>query len=310
MHSPHRWETSHLNSPHLLSEIWRLQDRGFCGNLTFAVLEGSSLQQWLLIPHESYRKDAWYRAESKRRSLWEGKELEQELQIKSEAKSLSSDKLLWVTRRRNRAPSLCNIKRRLKVGLSCGLSLCAVNAGGLGSIPGEGTRSHKPRLRHGTVKYINNIFKVIESEFLPKLLFIYIRVCVCVCVCEVKWSESHSVMSNSLQPHGLYNSWNSPDQNTGMGSLSVFHGIFPTQGLNPGLPHCRRFLHQLSYQGSPCVCVYIYNLTKTGTLQLDLQTIFPSFLQLQILCTLEVQLFWQTGLSWSGLGLGSVSQLV
>ena len=37
---------------------------------------------------------------------------------------------------------------------------------------------------------------------------------------EVKWSESHSVVSNSLQPHGLYSPWNSPDQNTGVGSLS------------------------------------------------------------------------------------------
>ena len=32
-------------------------------------------------------------------------------------------------------------------------------------------------------------------------------------------SESHSVVSDSLQPHGLYNLWNSPDHNTGVGSL-------------------------------------------------------------------------------------------
>ena len=37
-----------------------------------------------------------------------------------------------------------------------------------------------------------------------------------------------------------------------MGSLSLLQGIFPTQGSNPGLPHCKRILHQLSYQGSPC----------------------------------------------------------
>ena len=47
-------------------------------------------------------------------------------------------------------------------------------------------------------------------------------------------SESHSVMSDSLQPHGLYSPWNSPGQNTGVGSYSLFLGIFPTQGLNPG----------------------------------------------------------------------------
>ena len=67
---------------------------------------------------------------------------------------------------------------------------------------------------------------------------------------EVKWSESHSVVSDSLQPHGLYSPWNSSGQNTGVGSLSLFQGIFPTQGLNPGLPHCRRILYQLSHQGS------------------------------------------------------------
>ena len=40
-------------------------------------------------------------------------------------------------------------------------------------------------------------------------------------------------------------------KNTGVGSLSLLQGIFPTQGLNPGLPHCRRTLYQLSHQGSP-----------------------------------------------------------
>ena len=42
-------------------------------------------------------------------------------------------------------------------------------------------------------------------------------------------SESCSVMSNSLQPHGLYSPWNSLSQNTGVGSLSLLQGIFPTQ---------------------------------------------------------------------------------
>ena len=63
-------------------------------------------------------------------------------------------------------------------------------------------------------------------------------------------SESHSVVSDFLRPHGLYSPWNSPGQNTGMGSLSLLQGIFPTQGLNPGLPHCRQILYQLSHRGS------------------------------------------------------------
>ena len=53
-------------------------------------------------------------------------------------------------------------------------------------------------------------------------------------------SESPSVESDSLQPHGLYDPWNSPSQNTGVGSLSLLQGIFPTQGSNPGFPHHRQ----------------------------------------------------------------------
>ena len=48
-----------------------------------------------------------------------------------------------------------------------------------------------------------------------------------------------------------YSPWNSPGQNTGVGSLSLLQGIFPTQELNQGLLHCRQILYQLSYQGSP-----------------------------------------------------------
>ena len=43
---------------------------------------------------------------------------------------------------------------------------------------------------------------------------------------------------------------NSPGQNTEMGSHSLLQGIFPTQGSNQGLLHCRQILYQLSYQGS------------------------------------------------------------
>ena len=70
-------------------------------------------------------------------------------------------------------------------------------------------------------------------------------------------SESRSVMSDSLQLHGLHSPWNSPGQNTGVGSLSLLQGIFPTQGLNPGLPHCRQILYQLSQKGSPRILEWV-----------------------------------------------------
>ena len=68
--------------------------------------------------------------------------------------------------------------------------------------------------------------------------------------CVVKiCHESHSVVSDSLPPHGLYSPWNSPGWDTGVGSFSVLQGIFPTQGSNSGLPHCRRTIYQLSHKG-------------------------------------------------------------
>ena len=70
-------------------------------------------------------------------------------------------------------------------------------------------------------------------------------------VSEVSESESCSVVSDSLRPHGLYSPWNSPGQNTGVGTLSLLQGIFPTQGSNPGLSRCSQIIYQLSHKGSP-----------------------------------------------------------
>ena len=80
-------------------------------------------------------------------------------------------------------------------------------------------------------------------------------------------SESHSVMSDSLRTHGLQSPRNSPGQNTEVGSHSPLQGIFPTQGLNPGVPHCKQILYQLSHQGP--------KNTRVGSLSL-LQQIFPA----------------------------------
>ena len=54
-------------------------------------------------------------------------------------------------------------------------------------------------------------------------------------------------MSNSLLPHGLFSPWNSPVQNTGLGSLFLLQRIFPNQGLSWSILHCRRILYQLNH---------------------------------------------------------------
>ena len=78
-------------------------------------------------------------------------------------------------------------------------------------------------------------------------------------------SESRSVMSNSLRPHGLYSPWNFLGQDTGVDSLSLLQGIFPTQGSNPGLPHCRRILYQLSHKGSPRILEWVAYPYSSGS---------------------------------------------
>ena len=70
-----------------------------------------------------------------------------------------------------------------------------------------------------------------------------------------KWKWSHSVVSDSLWPHVLYltrllRPWDFPGKSTVVGCHFLLQGIFPTQGSNPGLLHCRQMLYHLSHQGS------------------------------------------------------------
>ena len=66
-------------------------------------------------------------------------------------------------------------------------------------------------------------------------------------------NENNKLLSVRLfaTPWTIYSPWNSPGQNTKVGSFSLLQGIFPTQGSNPGFLHCRQILYQLSHKGSP-----------------------------------------------------------
>ena len=79
------------------------------------------------------------------------------------------------------------------------------------------------------------------------------NVCVCVCVCVCVY-VSHSVLSDSMQPHGLWPTrllcpWDSPGKNSGVDCHFLLQGIFPTQGSNPCLPHWQVDSLPLSHQG-------------------------------------------------------------
>ena len=56
------------------------------------------------------------------------------------------------------------------------------------------------------------------------------------------------------------------------GSVSLLQGIFPTQGLNPGLPHCRQILYQLSHKGSPRILDWVAYPFSRGSSWLRNQT--------------------------------------
>ena len=55
-----------------------------------------------------------------------------------------------------------------------------------------------------------------------------------------------------------------------MGCHFLLQGIFPTQGSNPGLPHCRQMLYHLSYQGSPNICISSVQFSSVTQLCLTL----------------------------------------
>ena len=88
--------------------------------------------------------------------------------------------------------------------------------------------------------------------WLPTAEVLYHLKCSCVLSCSV---VANSLRLQELQSANVHR--DSPGKNTGVGCHALLQGIFPTQGLNPGLLHCRWILYQLSYQGSPRQCVLI-----------------------------------------------------
>ena len=90
-------------------------------------------------------------------------------------------------------------------------------------------------------------------------LTLYVTLALCVCSVSLsfkdtligfgKWKSLSRVWL--FAPWRTIQSWNSPGQNTGVDCHSLLQGIFPTQGWNPGLPHCRQIPYQLSHQGNP-----------------------------------------------------------
>ena len=72
---------------------------------------------------------------------------------------------------------------------------------------------------------------------------------------KVLVDQSHPTLCNAMDcsPSGSSVHGDSPGKNTTrVGCHALLQGIFPIQGLDPGLLHCRQILYHLSHQGSPC----------------------------------------------------------
>ena len=120
------------------------------------------------------------------------------------------------------------------------LRLQAPSAGVPGSIPDQGIRSHIPQVR------------VHMLQLRVFMLQVKKRSRTCHSYRSCKWF-SHSIVSDSLQSHGLQPSrllcpWDSPVKNTEVDCCSLSQRIFLTQGWNPGLLHCRHILYHLNYR--------------------------------------------------------------
>ena len=111
---------------------------------------------------------------------------------------------------------------------------------------------------------------------------------------------SDSLRPHELQPSRLLRPWDFPGKNTGMGCHFLLQGIFPTQGLNPGLLHCRQTLHHLSHQEAKLMLVndslvyfasFIYSSIIASTLYSHLFFLSLSF----FFFFLSIPLFIPTG---------------
>ena len=133
-----------------------------------------------------------------------------------------------------------------------------------------------------------------------------------MCGTRTLWAALFSVEAASLRY--LYRPWSFPGQNTGVGSLSLLQGIFPTQGSNPGLLHCRWIFYQLSHQGSPRILEWVAFPFSRGSSQPRDRTqvsciaggFFTSWATREAPCACGAREMW---LVWSVLCLQSPHQI-
>ena len=112
-------------------------------------------------------------------------------------------------------------------------------------LPGK---SHRRRIRVGYSPWDRKESDTTERlPFLSFLSLVEKRAVLCLVtqLCPTLWDPMHCSLPVS-SVHGA-----SAGKNIGVGCHALLQGIFPTQGLNSGLPHCWQIVYCLSHQGSP-----------------------------------------------------------
>ena len=112
-------------------------------------------------------------------------------------------------------------------------------------------------------------------------------------VLKVKVAQLCSTLCNPMDyiVHEILQARNSPGQNTGVGNLSLLQGIFPSQGSNTGLLHCRQILYHLSHKRSPDLSLDTDEFCGFGQLSLAFIQEFKDCISLVILLLLLLSCF-------------------
>ena len=110
---------------------------------------------------------------------------------------------------------------------------------------------------------LNEVFHLNSRHFSPPIL-LQPRYCVLCLVTQSYLTLCDPVVRN---PPGSSVHGDSPGKNTGIGCHALLQGIFPTQGSNPGLPHCRQILYHLSHQENLRILVWVGYLFSRGSSQ-------------------------------------------
>ena len=103
-----------------------------------------------------------------------------------------------------------------------------------------------------------------------------------VCSCSITTGISDSSQPNGPQPSRLFSPWDFPGENTGGDCHALLQWVFPTQGSNPGLLHCKCILYRLSH---PLVCINTFShMVEMGKQWKQCQTLFWGALKSLQMC--------------------------